>query len=311
MSAGSSPFSIPHEDIEALCTSRGFQIIRNYLASNAENAFCAEHHDCDDERKQTWLLQRDILHAMIMPIVQLFNRASALAEAALCSSRPEDLELAFREDARSAFLWLQCFIADENDWCNTRGCPACTTLETLTTDPHIRLAITAALLSEHPSPSSLTLPPFSFFLPTVATALAADPFWGSHAFGPLLDRAALLAAGIQTMIAQCAQLEALVTTPTLSPVEPDAEPRLLTPATTGAVGTGIGMKVRKGRMAKRQLRLRTEEQEMAARIVWQCWGRVALSGALNAEQKSAVKSFGSMRGRGGGRTSGHKRALSL
>jgi hypothetical protein len=58
-----------------------------------------------------------------MPVVQLFKRATTLAEAALCTRRLEDLELAFGGDARSAFLWLQCFLADEDDWCCTRGCP--------------------------------------------------------------------------------------------------------------------------------------------------------------------------------------------
>jgi hypothetical protein len=46
------------------------------------------------------MLHRDILHALIMPIVTLFQRASALAEAALCTRKTEDLELAFAGDAR-------------------------------------------------------------------------------------------------------------------------------------------------------------------------------------------------------------------
>jgi len=58
-----------------------------------------------------------------MPVVQLFNRASTLAFAALCTTKPEDLELAFSGEARSAFLFLQCFIGEEEDWCYTRGCP--------------------------------------------------------------------------------------------------------------------------------------------------------------------------------------------
>lgn len=34
-----------------------------------------------------------------------------------------DLELVFRGEARGAFAWLQCFIAEEEEWCITRGCP--------------------------------------------------------------------------------------------------------------------------------------------------------------------------------------------
>ena len=166
-----SPFSIPHDDIAALCASEGFQVLRKYLASNAENtyvaelpssycfpssihrltfpdisSFCPEHDNCDAKAQETWLLHRDILHALIVPVIQLFKRATTLAEAALCTRRPEDLELAFRGDARSAFLWLQCFLADEEDWCRTRGCPGMhvlfTTYPQLHTEPnlHIQLA---------------------------------------------------------------------------------------------------------------------------------------------------------------------------
>jgi hypothetical protein len=37
-----SPFSIPHEDIAALCASGGFQVLRRYLASNADNTYVAK-----------------------------------------------------------------------------------------------------------------------------------------------------------------------------------------------------------------------------------------------------------------------------
>ena len=39
-----------------------------------------------------------------------------------------DLELVFRGEARGAFAWLQCFIAEEEEWCLTRGCPGTTIL---------------------------------------------------------------------------------------------------------------------------------------------------------------------------------------
>ena len=60
-----------------------------------------------------------------MPIVALFKRASALAATTLRDPRPEDLELAFGGEARMAFLWLMCFLEDEEGgaWCETRGCP--------------------------------------------------------------------------------------------------------------------------------------------------------------------------------------------
>lgn len=53
----------------------------------------------------------------------MYTQACRLASAALCTQKYEELELAFRGDARSAFIWLQCFIHEEEDWCYTRGCP--------------------------------------------------------------------------------------------------------------------------------------------------------------------------------------------
>lgn len=87
------------------------------------NSFCTQHAQCSAQEKDTWLLHRDLLHALIMPVVELFRRASVLAEAALCTHKTEDLELAFAGEARGAFLCLQCFIHEEDDWCRTRGCP--------------------------------------------------------------------------------------------------------------------------------------------------------------------------------------------
>ena len=88
------------------------------------NSFCDFHAASDAQTRETWLLHRDLLHALIMPIVELYRRASALAGTAMCTARSEDLELAFAGEARGAFLWLQCFIAGEDgDWCQTRGCP--------------------------------------------------------------------------------------------------------------------------------------------------------------------------------------------
>lgn len=85
--------------------------------------FCEEHATDNPTDSSAWVLHRNILHAVTVPVVQLFTQACRLASAALCSQQYEELELAFRGDARSAFIWLQCFIHEEEDWCYTRGCP--------------------------------------------------------------------------------------------------------------------------------------------------------------------------------------------
>ena len=77
----------------------------------------------DGNDRECWLLQRDITHALIFPILELFRHASNVARNMLGDRNIFDLELIFRGEARGAFAWLQCFIAEEEDWCRTRGCP--------------------------------------------------------------------------------------------------------------------------------------------------------------------------------------------
>jgi len=285
-----SPFAIPHEHVNALKASQAFGVLRGHLAQNT--AFCTAHAQCDAETQQTWLLHRDMLHALIMPVVALFARASALAAAALCTPRPEDLELAFAGEARGAFLCLQCFIADESDWCCTRGCPACVVTETLSTDSHIRLTIAASLLStgrsegEPGDAAARVLPPLPHMLPALRDAVAQDPFWeGPDMWSYLLSRATQLSTGVQALIADCVDLESLV-------AGPEAEQRLAPPPTRRALthpsavfasGQPVeqkGARLRKSKLAKRQLRMKDEEAEMMRRVALQCWAQARMPKSL-------------------------------
>ncbi|EDU45230.1 hypothetical protein PtrSN002B_005608 [Pyrenophora tritici-repentis] len=279
-----SPFVMPQEDVEALGESKAFCALRRYLAGEA--AFCATHAQCTPQAKQTWLLHRDILHALIMPVVTLFSRASTLASAALCTQRTSDLELAFSGESRSAFIGLQCFLSEEADWCRTRGCPACVVSATLSTDSHIRLTIAASLLStasvatptqeELRHDSDRTLPPLPHILPALQHAVINDPFWeGSDIWGYILSRATQLSAGIQALIAECVNLESLVSSPTTD--RPGAKRGLTHPSVpfvaSGQTVEEKGVKLRKSKLAKRQLRLRDEEVELMRRVAMQCWAK--------------------------------------
>ncbi|XP_014562160.1 hypothetical protein COCVIDRAFT_84734 [Bipolaris victoriae FI3] len=291
-----SPFAISQEDVDALNSSKAFCALRRCLAGQAD--FCASHSTCSPQAKQTWLLHRDILHALIMPIVTLFSRASTLASAALCTQRASDLELAFSGESRSAFIGLQCFITEEADWCHTHGCPACVVTETLSTDSHIRLTIAASLLStatvatptqeEPPSQDSQdrTLPPLPHILPALQHAVINDPFWeGSDIWSYILSRATQLSAGIQALIAECINLESLVSSPT---TDRPASKRGMTHPSVPFVASGQaapekGVKLRKSKLAKRQLRLRDEEVELMRRVAMQCWAKAKVPKNLRAD----------------------------
>ncbi|PSN71935.1 hypothetical protein BS50DRAFT_544192 [Corynespora cassiicola Philippines] len=300
-SLAQSPFTIPRDDVDMLCASQGFQVLRSYLAGHAQ--FCTAHADCDEHARETWLLHRDLLHALVMPVVELFRRASALAEAALCTHKSEDLELAFSGEARDAFLFLQCFLGEEQDWCRTRGCPACVTTETLSTESHIRLTIAASLLStasvaspnsETPStPTGATLPPLPHILPALREALSADPFWGPDHWSYLFSRATQLSAGIQALINECVNLESLVSSP---PAASDKRRRravvtdrsVTLPGVLYAIAEdvppeGKGARLRKSKLAKRQLRLKAEEIELMRRCALQCWAKAAVPSKIRGE----------------------------
>lgn len=265
-------------------------------------SFCAQHALCSSDEKQTWLLHRDILHALIMPVVALFNRASSLAEAALCTTKSEDLELAFSGEARGAFLCLQCFITEESEWCRTRGCPACVVTATLSTDSHIRITAAASLLStasvasptnqEGQVRNDRTLPPLPHILPALQQAVTADPFWeGADIWSYIFSRATQLSAGIQALISECIDLESLVSSP-ITATTTTGRPQLQTHGLTHPnrpFGAGVqsaeskGVKLRKSKLAKRQLRLKEEEIELMRRVALQCWAKARVPKQIRGE----------------------------
>ncbi|KAF2030257.1 hypothetical protein EK21DRAFT_65989 [Setomelanomma holmii] len=294
-----SPFAIPREDVEALETSEGFRMLRSYLSRNAD--FCAHHDQCDGAARETWVLHRDVLHALIMPVVALFQRASALAEAALCTQRTEDLELAFAGEARGAFLCLQCFLTEEEEWCRGLGCPACVVSATLSTESHIRLTIAASLLSTAPitSPASSpmneepqsdrALPPIPHILPSMREAVTSDPFWSDIAdlWPYLLSRATQLSASIQALIAECINLESLVSSPiTKRPTQALQKRGQTYPYMPFANATQVeekGAKLRNSKLAKRQLRLKDEETNLMRRVALQCWAQAKMPKQIRGE----------------------------
>src|SRR5438105_3343953 len=88
---------------------------------------CSSHTTDSSLPNELQLLTRDILHALLVPVVELFDKTTSLALTATHASKIEQLEYCFTGAARTAFVWLQCFLssAKERDWCYTKGCPAC------------------------------------------------------------------------------------------------------------------------------------------------------------------------------------------
>ena len=247
--AQGSPFALRQSDTKALESSEAFQLIRSLLStgqcrgyacppcsiyrrhsSDVAHRFCAHHRNLDDAEERVWLLQRDITHAIIFPVLHIYRQAVKIAQSFLCSESTSDLELAFREEARGTFSWLQCLVLEEGDWCMTRGCPgmspapilgysrytysplACVVTYVLESEPTIRLILAACRLSRSLRKYSIdTDPPlFDFWRSSLRKVLDKDPFWGPAHAKVIEERAEHLEQGFLKLIQQCCELSDLV-----------------------------------------------------------------------------------------------------
>lgn len=81
------------------------------------------HQPTTKEHAGARLLQRDISYALIIPLLKGFQHAAKLAMSILGDRRIFNLELACGGEARGAFAWMQAFMTEEKDWCESQGCP--------------------------------------------------------------------------------------------------------------------------------------------------------------------------------------------
>ncbi|MCJ1432401.1 hypothetical protein MMC27_001757 [Xylographa pallens] len=135
-----------------------------------------------------------------------------MAQSFLCSQSAFDLELAFRGEARGVFSWLQCLVMEEEEWCTTRGCPACVVTHVLHSEPTIRLILAACRLSRSLRKQSKEhgYPLFDFWRSSLRKVVDRDPFWGPTQAKGIEERAEQLEWGIQELILQCHELSDMV-----------------------------------------------------------------------------------------------------
>jgi hypothetical protein len=227
-----------------------------------------------------------------------------------------DLELAFRGAARGAFSWLQCFVAEERDWCSTKGCPACVVLKILHSEPFIRIVVASCRLSAHlrdllllqqgveqggsenthhtqrASGCSPALPGFGFWLSAVHQAVSEDEFWGLHFWEDIEARAEHLELGVRDLVRQCCGGEICSSpSPSPSPTTATAAPAVYQrrAVTFGDVVPSVREStapVKTGDMVKRQSRLQQEEQEWMRRIIQACWSALVHEAACQRRKVS-------------------------
>lgn len=150
-------------------------------------------------------------------------------------------------------------------------------------------------VSETPStPTGATLPPLPHILPALREALSADPFWGPDHWSYLFSRATQLSAGIQALINECVNLESLVSSPPAAASDKRRRRAVVTDRSVTLPGVlyaiaedvppeGKGARLRKSKLAKRQLRLKAEEIELMRRCALQCWAKAAVPSKIRGE----------------------------
>lgn len=244
-------------------------------------SLCDEHTPAHLENLDRWLLVRDVLHALLVPVVELFDKAVSLALLTTHAARVEDLEFAYHDEARSAFLWLQCFLSSEKEreWCYTRGCPCCVIEHSLDSEFSVRLLYTACLLSDVHYPFTIegpTLPSFIFFLDSLRLALDSDPLYGPGFYERTQPKAIATRNGIEDLIYQCIELDALVGR-TSSPSNPSS-PMTSAPASPSLAPIGAtpssGLKVKRSKIARKQMKLQVEEEQWMDEMLRRCWDQL-------------------------------------
>ncbi|WPG99948.1 Hypothetical protein R9X50_00277100 [Acrodontium crateriforme] len=274
--ASASPFLLHNDDVDTLAESDGFQILRNHLAQHYNYALCNEHAETQPPVLDRWIVVRDLLHALLVPVVELFDKAVNVAAQATRAINLEDLEYAYTGQARSAFVWLQCFLSSEKeqDWCFTNGCPVCVVNRSLDSEFSIRLLYAACLLSDVHYPFTIegpTLPSFMFFLTSLEVALADDPLYGPGFFEHIGPKATATRDGVEDLIHQCLELDNALSQS--SPSSDPSSPDISQPASPILVPMGgpPGMKIKRSKMARRQMRMKREAKEWMDAMVKQCW----------------------------------------
>ncbi|SMQ45290.1 unnamed protein product [Zymoseptoria tritici ST99CH_3D7] len=269
-----SPFQLREEDLETLSQSDGFTILRQHLAQHYTYDLCEIHSPCHVGNIEKWLIVRDVLHALLVPIVELFDKACGVAAIATGANRLEDLEYAFTGPSRGAFVWLQCFFSSEKerDWALTRGCPACVADHCLDSEFSVRLLHAACLLSDVHYPFTMegpTLPSFIFFLESLEQAINEDEIFGDDFYERMMPKAIMTRDGIEDLIHQCIELDIVLSQPS-SPDSSSPTSSATASPVIGPCGGQPGMKIKRSKMAKRQMKLQREEEAWIAEMLRAC-----------------------------------------
>ena len=143
----------------------------------------------------------------------------------------------------------------------------------------VRLLYTACLLSDVHYPFTIdgpTLPSFMFFLESLERALTQDSLYGPEFFEMTQPKAVATRNGIEELIHQCLELDIAISRAS-SPSNPSS-PLSSAPASPSLAPMGAtpssGLKVKRSKIARRQLKLQVEEEQWIDEMLKRCWDQL-------------------------------------
>ncbi|CRG92547.1 hypothetical protein PISL3812_09608 [Talaromyces islandicus] len=277
-----SPFDVSAEAAAQLKHNEPFQNVRKRMTRKDHAtdlcSFCPYHTDeCSEHDLATFRFHRDIIYALLLPLFEVHDRATQTATRVLGRCKGVEPERAFRGEARDAFTWLHCILTEEQDFCLAEGCPACVVSHVLSSEPTIRLVTVACLLCDLLPEAELsdvkamtTLPNFFFWLETMEKAVRDDALWGDGFWPAIEHRAKCLSLQIKHLIMQCVEFHSgtELQKPSIKP-----SCAVTTRPEKRAYRVHVqNIPVQPSALARRQLHMVWEEQELASKVLVSCWG---------------------------------------
>jgi hypothetical protein len=301
----SSPFKVPAEAMAVLERDDAFQSLRQRCSEGSRyvelqprnkqptdrHSLCAFHNEeCSEQQRAVFQLHRDVIYNLLLPLFEIHNQATQIATRVLGRRQGADPERAFRGEARGAFTWLHCILTEERHFCLAEGCPACIVSHVLSSEPTIRLVTVACLLCDFLSssdfadskPNRTHRPDFGFWLKAMETAVREDPLWGDAFWPEIQHRAESLAVDIKYLIMQCVELR-----------NPTELQRTSSTTSSSSVKSSCSMTMRSDRhayrvhvrsipvqpsaLARRQLNMMWEEQELVSKFLQGYWNQLCWS----------------------------------
>jgi hypothetical protein len=262
-----------------------------YVHGNSADStsFCSFHGaECSEQQRSVFQLHRDVIYTLLLPLFDIHDQATQIATRVLGRRKGAEPERAFRSEARGAFTWLHCILTEESDFCLAEGCPACVVLHVLSSEPTIRLVTVACMLGDFLPPTDfvdIKKRHFGFWLNAMEKAVREDALWGEEFWPEIHHRAESLAVDIRYLIMQCVEHRTGTELQRTASINNNNNSN--NHKSTGSIAMRSerhayrvhvrSIPVQPSALARRQLNMMWEEQDLVSKYLQSCWNSLCWS----------------------------------